>query len=299
MRVEQPAVLGRRAAAALEFRELGTQPGRGSDRIDGFDVHGDVDPARVGEQRVEPAGVHLTGEPDDHQGRDVLAPTDPAADLQMTSADAEGVRHEHGRRHARRSRSAPTGTSAAAHRRPPRRPAPRPSSRRPSSGAARRAGPPRSSGPATVPEVVVPVLVVARGRGVVGVVVPAIVIPAVVDPAVVLPVVAGFFELVGVVALPVGRAGCGIDDLAGPGAPRGRREERVGVARGGEHGGNAGGVERGDGDPGRGEQLHRLAQASDEPGLGGPARAASGRARVGRAVAAPQRCQARAGRRQG
>ena len=92
VRVVQLAVLGGGAAAALELRELGAQPARGGDRVDGFDVHGDVDAAGVGEQRVEPAGVHLTGEPDDGQGRGVLALTD----LQVPGADDERVGHESG-----------------------------------------------------------------------------------------------------------------------------------------------------------------------------------------------------------
>jgi hypothetical protein len=117
MRIVQASVFGGAASSALELRQLRPQPARGRHRVDGFDVHRDVDPTGIGKQRGEPAEVHLAGEPDDRQRGDALA---VVADLQVPGRHGQGVGDE-GRDRRQRAGARPvTAGATRAHRRPPR-----------------------------------------------------------------------------------------------------------------------------------------------------------------------------------
>jgi hypothetical protein len=102
-RVEEPALLTGVTAPGLQLAQLFLEAVRGGDWVDRFDVQADVDAAGVGQQRLQPAGMHLPRITGDRERRDELA-----TDFQMPRCHRQRIRSERARStQRRRARAAP------------------------------------------------------------------------------------------------------------------------------------------------------------------------------------------------
>ena len=97
IRVVQPAPVRAGVAAGLQPGALAAQPRGGHLHRDRLDVQRDVDPARVGQQRLQPAGGDLGRVTGDGEGG---GPVVPGA--HVPGSDLDGGRAGHARRGGRR-----------------------------------------------------------------------------------------------------------------------------------------------------------------------------------------------------
>ena len=109
VRVVQLAPVGAGAASRFEAGALAAQPGGGDRDRDRLDVQGDVEPARVAEQRLEPAGGDLGRVAGDGEGR---GPVVAGADVPGGDLDGGGSGHVRGARPVRAGAARPAGAHA-------------------------------------------------------------------------------------------------------------------------------------------------------------------------------------------
>ncbi len=89
VRVGQSAVLGGVPPTTLQFGQLPFETGGGGGGVDRLDVQRHIQPAGIGQQGLQPAGMDLTRIAHDGEGGDPLA-----ADFQMPGTHAHRIRRE-------------------------------------------------------------------------------------------------------------------------------------------------------------------------------------------------------------